>query len=152
MKCEVFEERYDRLEEGAELPLVLALHLARCSKCAARVEFRRRAIELYRLPGSMVDPDLTGRVLAALPYLPRPRREVSLRNWVVSGFILVSSVILVPAQGVFSSVIDSYGPQWMVPFVLVFGLSVAIFGSLFIITHMNELSSRFGIPADRQSR
>lgn len=152
MKCETFEERYDRTEEGAPLPASLAIHLARCPKCAARVEMRRRAILLYRLPASGEGADIVDRVMAALPFLERPRREMPLRNWVVTGLVLSASVVLVPAQGVFSRVIDTYGPQWMLPFVLVFGFSVAIFGAFFIVTHMNELSDRFGLSEGRSAR
>ena len=146
MNCEAFEERYDRAETGAKLSPSLALHLARCPGCSARVEFRRRALELYRLPGP--DPDIASRVLAALPFLPRPHRSVSLRDWILSGLILSASVVLVPAQGVFARVIEVYGNRWTVPFALVFGLSVSVFGSIFILTHMDELSSLLGISGE----
>ncbi len=152
MKCERFEERYDRLDEGSALPASLALHLARCPLCAARLEMRRRALELYRMPGPEGVPDIVDRVMAVLPFLPRPRREISLRNWVISGLFLASSVVLVPAQNVFSRVIDHYGPQWMVPFVLVFGFSVAIFGCFFIVTHMDAISARMGITGGHAPR
>lgn len=147
MKCETFEELYDRAEEGALLSPALALHLARCPRCSARVELRRRALELYRIPGP--EPDLASRVLAVLPFLPRPHRTVSLRNWVLSGLALSASVVLVPAQRVFSLVIEEYGNRWMLPFVLVFGLSLSVFGALFIGTHMDELSGLVGRPRER---
>lgn len=150
MKCEVFEERYDRSEEGAKLSPSLALHLARCPRCSARVELRRRALELYRLPGP--EPDIASRVLAVLPFLPRPRRSVSLRDWILTGLVLAVSVILVPAQRVFSLVIAEYGNHWMLPFVLVFGLLVSIFGSFFIATHMDEFSSLIGRPREKTAR
>lgn len=150
MKCEVFEERYDRAEDGAKLSPALALHLARCPRCAARVELRRRALALYRLP--VPGPDLASRVLAVLPFLPRPHRTVSLRNWILSGLALSASVILVPAQKVFSLVIEEYGNRWMLPFVLVFGLSVSVFGALFIGTHMDELSGLVGRPRAKPAR
>ncbi len=150
MKCEVFEERYDRAEEGAKLSPSLALHLARCPRCAARVELRRRALELYRRPGP--EPDIASRVLALLPFLPRPRRSVSLRDWILTGLVLASSVVLVPAQKVFSLVITEYGNRWMLPFVLVFGLAVSVFGALFIGTHMDELSGLVGRPRTRTVR
>lgn len=150
MKCEAFEERYDRVEEGASLSPALALHLARCPRCAARVELRRRALELYRLPGP--EPDLVSHVLSVLPFLPRPRRTVSLRDWILSGLALSASVILVPAQRVFSQVIEIYGNSWVLPFVLVFGLSVSVFGALFIGTHMDELSGLVGRPRERSVR
>jgi len=149
MNCEVFEERYDCVPEGESLSPSLTLHLARCPRCAARVEMRRRAVELYRMPQPGEEQDIVDRVMAALPFLPRPHREMPLRNWVVAGLVLASSVVLVPAQGVFSGVIDVYGSQWMLPFVLVFGFSVAIFGALFIKTHMDELSDRLGINGER---
>jgi hypothetical protein len=150
MKCEVFEERYDRSEEGAKLSPALALHLARCPRCSARVELRRRALELYRLPGP--EPDMASRVLAALPFLPRPHRTVSLRDWILSGLALSASVVLVPAQKVFSLVIEEYGNRWMLPFVLVFGLAVSVFGALFIATHMDELSGLVSRPRERSAR
>lgn len=150
MKCEIFEERYDRSEEGAKLSPSLALHLARCPRCSARVELRRRALELYRLPGP--DPDIASRILAALPFLPRPRRAVSLRDWILSGLVLSLSIILVPAQGVFSLVIQEYGNRWMLPFVLVFGMAVTVFGALFIGTHMDEMSGLIGRPRERTAR
>ncbi|NLJ47455.1 MAG: hypothetical protein GX430_12975 [Treponema sp.] len=150
MKCETFEELYDRAEEGAPLSPALALHLARCPRCAARVELRRRALELYRIPGP--EPDLASRVLAVLPFLPRPHRTVSLRNWVLSGLALSASVVLVPAQRVFSLVIEEYGNRWMLPFVLVFGLSLSVFGALFIGTHMDELSGLVGRPRAKPAR
>ncbi len=150
MKCEVFEERYDRAEEGAKLSPSLALHLARCPRCAARVELRRRALELYRLPGP--DPDIASRILAALPFLPRPRRTVSLRDWILSGLVLSVSVVLVPAQKVFALVIEAYGNRWMLPFALVFGLAVTVFGALFIGTHMDEMSGMLGWSKGRTAR
>lgn len=150
MNCEVFEERYDRSEDGAKLSPALALHLARCPRCAARVDLRRRALELYRLPGT--GPDIASRVLAALPFLPRPHRSVSLRDWILAGLALSASVILVPAQRVFSLVIEEYGNRWMLPFVLVFGLAVSVFGALFIGTHMDELSGLVGRPREKPAR
>jgi RNA polymerase sigma-70 factor (ECF subfamily) len=56
---------------GRSLSAALAFHLARCPRCAARVELRR-ALDLYRLPPAAGGIDLADRVLAALPFLPAP--------------------------------------------------------------------------------
>lgn len=152
MKCETFEERYDRRAGGATLTPSLALHLARCPRCSARVQMRERALELYRLPGAEGRIDLLDRVMSVLPFLPRPHRAVSLRNWILTGLLLAGSIVIVPAQGVFSGVIDAYGPQWMVPFVLVFGFSMAIFGALFIRTHMDELTALLRLSREGSAR
>jgi hypothetical protein len=71
--------------------------------------------------------------------------EVSFRNWVVAGLVILISL----ATSFFGTdsvrVIPDYASSFLLPIGITIGLVVTAYGALFIGTHLKELSNRFGL-------
>lgn len=152
MLCEYFRDRYDMLDAGQEPGLLLRLHLALCPACRAEAERSRAALAAYRNAEDRAGADrIEERVMAAVRILPRPRRAVSYRDWVVSGIVIAVSMALIPFGDDFNSVKAIFGMSYTLPLMLGLGLVITLYGAVFIATHMEELGPfvRRHLPAPR---
>lgn len=139
MTCAQYDELMDALESPA-LPPDMAAHAASCPSCAARSSAYFAALALYRLPELASAADLSPRISALLPFLPAPRRMVSMRDWLAAGLLLIVGVMLVPLLAEFRLLSASYGSGYTVPLALVLGMSVTIYAGLFIASHLDQLA------------
>jgi hypothetical protein len=139
MTCTQFDALMDSTD-CPPLPPDMAAHAASCQSCAAKAAAFSAALALYRLPELAGGGDLTPRINALLPFLPAPRRVVSMRDWLAAGVLLLISMVLVPLLAEFRLLSASYGSGYTVPLALVLGISVTIYAGLFIISHLEQLA------------
>ena len=139
MTCERFLELLDGLD-NEEMPATMAAHVRSCTACARRTATLQAAMTLYRLPDLAGSGNLAPRVLSMLPFVSAPRRSVSMRNWLGTGFVLLVSMVMVP---MFS--------DFMVPVSIVLGCLVTVYAGLFVMSHLDDFSRRLKEYQGRQA-
>lgn len=147
MRCESFLARYESLDAGEEPGFMLRIHAALCPSCAEKINRMEEALECYRsepdFPGreaaEAASMGLESRVMASISLLPRPKRELRARDWLISGAVIVLSMAMIPFDVNFSHVKEFFGASFALPLSLVLGSVLTLFGAVFIATHIEEL-------------
>jgi hypothetical protein len=152
MNCKEYLDRLDASDEfplsglsrgGLPLDDEQRLHAAACPACARATGRVQAAITAYRLPDLVSSVDLVPRVRDLIPFLPAPRRVVSMRNWLLAGFLLVLSLGGLPLTGGYRSLAQQYGIGFSLPLILVMSGVLTIYIGLFALSHLDELATRF---------
>lgn len=152
MNCTEFLDRLDASDEfptggrsrhGLPLDDEQRLHAATCPSCAKVAEKIQAALVTYRLPDLVSSVDLVPRVRDLIPFLPAPRRVVSMRNWLVAGFLLLLSLGGLPLTGGYRALSSQYGMGFSLPLILVLSGALTIYIGLFALSHLDELATRF---------
>jgi hypothetical protein len=145
MRCERCIDLYIESDNREELPFGARLHVSHCGLCRAEIE----RLESARLGLLSLLPEPAGecsiRIMAAVHLAKRPRREVGFREWIVSFLVLLLSMLLAPLGSDFHWIKALFGTDFLIPFSLFFGVALTIYCALFIASHMDFLSERFGI-------
>lgn len=141
MTCQRFLTLLDGLDNDA-MSIDMMVHARSCQSCAHQYENIRAAISLYQRPEIAESTDLLPGIMASLPYLSPPRRAISMRNWVLSGCILVASIIGVPMLSDFRALRSVYGAGFTLPLALMFGVIVTLYAGVFVISHLDAFSQR----------
>lgn len=151
MNCREFLDSLDRLDTSgtAEPGTAMRAHADSCPSCAAAAASMRAALSLCRLPELALSLDLAPRVSALLPFLPAPRRVVSMRNWLGAGLVLVAGMVLLPLLSTFGALRNAYGPGFTLPLAIVLGLVITCYAVAFIFSHQVDLARRLHL---RQAR
>ncbi len=144
MTCAEFRDRLDRTEGERPRGVDMVAHMARCPGCRGIAGRERTALDLYRAPAVGLERDFVRSVMEVLPFLPRPRREVGLREWGFVGFALVASAVVAASSMEVGAAESAYGVSYILPLGLVFGVAVTIYGLVFIASHLEDLSRTFG--------
>lgn len=146
MRCETFLDRYDLLDAGEEPGMALRLHLARCPSCRDRVAAMDAALAAYREEAAdeaaRLSPEaerLEDHIMAAVRLLPKPKRELHANDWAMAGLVLLGALALIPFDANFGIIKAFFGTSYSLPFALVVGVALTVFGTVFIATHMDEL-------------
>lgn len=147
MKCTEFLDSLDLSDGFRSDSLALdeehTLHTATCPGCARASERVRAAIIAYRLPDLVSSVDLVPRVLDLLPSVPAPRRVVSMRCWLLPGFLLLLSLGSLPMMGDYRALSRQYGMEFTLPLILVLSGALSLYIGLFALSHLDELTTRF---------
>lgn len=147
MKCTEFLDRLDGSDDFCSTSLSLdeeqRLHAATCSGCARAMERVQSALTVYRLPDLVSSVDLVPRFRDLIPFLPVPRRVVSMRNWLFVGFILLLSLGGLPLMGGYRALSYQYGSGFSLPLILVMSGALSLYIGLFALSHLDELATRF---------
>jgi len=144
MRCDHFLFRFDELEPGRRLSPWLAFHLSRCPSCRAQVNAFQSALEAWkrdeaeRFDGYGRLPDMEDRAMAAVRLTVRPKRELTLAQWVFPGLLIASSCVGLP---VFAKIHGVGDDGLFFPLALVFGIGLTALGSVFVGSHADELKA-----------
>jgi len=141
MTCDRFINLLDGLDNEA-LPVEMSVHARSCPACAREAAALKAAVGLFRLPDLASSVSVAPRVAALLPFMPQPRRTVSMRDWLVSGVVIVASVVFLPLLAEFRALKAVYGPGFTLPVSLALGFIVTLYGGMFIMSHLDEFSVR----------
>jgi hypothetical protein len=163
MRCdELLDRVYDEFS-GAPLPLLLRLrirlHCLFCPQCAQELERFQLVRDILRndfLPPAAGFADaVMARLEAENPALFDAAGEpdgaydeaegVSLRFWVVAGFILLFSLSSSFFGMDFIKVAVREGSSYLVPLGITVGAILSCYGAIFIGSHIKELSEKFGL-------
>lgn len=144
MNCTEFLDRLDA-SDGLSTDIELRLHAAACPGCAKLADKLQAAMTAYRMPDLVSSVDLVPRIMDLIPFLPVPRRVVSMRNWLLVGFILLLSLGGLPLMGGYRALSRQYGTGFSLPLFLVMSGMLSLYVGLFALSHLDELATRFNI-------
>jgi predicted anti-sigma-YlaC factor YlaD len=165
MKCERAFNRYLELDKNERVPLMVTAHLLVCPACRTGVramtkaEFRLSsplAVEASQAPffspelspsrACSADPAVAAamaRIVSSGLAYPQIKRPVSFTRWLVTGIVLAAGFAVMPVTfGAWSQSV--FGSSYSVPFYLLSGIAVTIYGGLFIGTNIDFFVKKFG--------
>jgi hypothetical protein len=172
MTCDKAFTRYLGLDKNERVPLSVSLHLIGCPACRTGVRSLTRAELLLAHPLS-VRPDASAHATAthataanvasgdenamiraameriassglSYPDIRDSRGRVSMTRWVVAGCALVAGFAIMPASsmGEWSRLV--FGDAYYLPFSILCGVAVTVFGGLFIGSNIDFFVKKFG--------
>jgi hypothetical protein len=143
-------------EAGSEeaLPLLLRVritaHLFFCGHCAEAARKLAIAQRLMSEDFFPPAPAFEDRIMASIyaeecdePVSVSDTQAVSLRGWVITGFIIVISLAISFFGMDFMKIASTQGQSFLLPVGLTVGFIVTGYGAMFIVSHLKELSDRF---------
>ena len=146
-KCDAFTERFLALDKNERMDAAMKIHALMCRDCHDFIRLYAKAEKLCAEPSQAVlpqdDPTLALIIKKIAPTASQKEEEgvelISLKRWIISGFILVFAVFLF---GVFST-IDGSSKLHMLLF-LCFALFISCYCAFFIGSNLNFFIKRFG--------
>ena len=141
MTCQRFLTLLDGLDNET-MSIDMIAHARSCQICTHEYEILRGSLELYQLPDSAASADLVPGIMTKLQYLSPPRRTISMRNWVLSGLVILASIMVVPMLSDFRALRSVYGAGFTLPLALMFGVVVTLYAGVFVISHLDDFSRR----------
>ncbi|MBP7096913.1 MAG: hypothetical protein KBC36_12610 [Spirochaetia bacterium] len=145
MTCEDFRNRLDRADGTRPRGIDAVAHMARCPACRELATRQATALDLYRAPFAGGERDFVRSVMEVLPFLPKPRREVGLREWAMVGLALAGSSIVAAVSLEAGLAEKAFGTSYVLPLGIVFGLALTAYGLVFIASHLELLAKTFHV-------
>ncbi|HPS43071.1 MAG TPA: hypothetical protein PK542_01145 [Treponemataceae bacterium] len=161
MTCDKAFARYLELDKNERVPLQVTLHLIGCPACRTGVRRLTRAehslarplsARTGAMPAAPAAEDAAVRAamerIAAsglsYPDVRDSRGRVSMTRWVVAGCALVAGFAIMPASsmGEWSRLV--FGDAYYLPFSILCGVAVTVFGGLFIGSNIDFFVKKFG--------
>jgi hypothetical protein len=127
------------------------IHLFICPRCARELKNLEEAQEILRTGFFLPPPDLEEPIMSRI-YEECPETEekhyeipagVSFRGWVITGLVVLFSLVTSFFGMDFERVAASQGSSFLLPVGLTIGIVLTGYGALFIGSHLKELSERF---------
>jgi hypothetical protein len=157
----VIEKIYEAGELSALTRLRIAFHLACCKECAQAAGRYAYAQDILRRDFfadgadgkeesvadyvmSMISKEETASAHDAAEL---PPEILSIRNWIISGVIIIASLTASFFGMDFGSLVKDFGGGFTIPLAITIGIVITAYGAVFIGNHLKELSKRFGLPA-----
>jgi hypothetical protein len=158
MTCEKAFNEYLSLDKDERIPLSVTLHLLVCPVCRTGVRKLTRAEKVLAAPlvpvlakDSVSDPVVAAAmariVSSGLVYQPVQDEEcqITLVRWFIAGVALAAGFAVIPFTSVGEWSKFVFGTSFSVPFYLLCGIAVAVYGGLFIGTNIDFFVKKFGI-------
>ncbi|MDR2376794.1 MAG: peptidoglycan-binding protein [Treponema sp.] len=163
MRCDDLFDRVYEFSRMADLPLLfrlqIRLHCLFCPQCARELERFRLVQAVLRNdflpPGADFADAVMARLEAENPALFDAEEGldgiydetegVSLRFWVVTGFILLFSLSSSFFGMDFIKAAVRESSSYLLPLGITIGAVLTCYGAIFIGSHIKELSERFGL-------
>ena len=145
-------------EEDGCMPLIsqinIWVHTFFCEDCALKIEQYETAKILmreYSFPSSPgLEDSIMNRIAAeeaaenAETFYSVPG-GISTRGWVISGLIIIVSLVTAFFGLDFKNLATEWGMSFMLPIGITIGIVLTTYCALFIGSHLKELSERFGL-------
>ncbi len=162
MTCDRAFDRYMALDKNERVPLRVTFHLVGCPACRTAVRTMTRAEVLLARPlapspvaashaSATADPVILAAMerirLSGLAYpdLSGDEGRVSMTRWVVAGVALIAGFGIQSgtALGDWSRLV--FGNSYSIPFSILCGVAVTVFGGLFVGSNIDFFVKKFGI-------
>jgi hypothetical protein len=134
--------------------LEIALYIVFSSRYTAKYIRLEAARDILRsdffppLPDAGIEDSIMDLIsMETVEELPDTRNscEVSFRGWVITGLIVLVSLATSLFGTDFVRTIPDFALAFLLPVGITIGIIVTVYGALFIGSHLEELSDRFGI-------
>lgn len=129
--------------------LQIRLHTLFCSDCAQKIELYHAARVTMREDFFPYSPNMEESIMdriAAEKFEEQPNSVpgvLSTRGWVIAGLIIFISFITAFFGMDFQNVVNETGTSFLLPVGILFGIVLTIYCSIFIGSHLKELTERF---------
>jgi hypothetical protein len=154
----VYEYAGDKQGNEMSMPLFCQvqvwIHTFFCQDCAQKIERFEAArfimCEDFFPPSPNLEESIMTKVSAekelveAEPSFTSPGR-LSTRGWVITGLIILVSLVTVFFGLDFQNLASESGMSIMLPMGITIGIVLTTYGAFFIGSHLKELSERFGL-------
>jgi hypothetical protein len=158
MTCDSAFDRYLELGKDERVPLQVTLHLFACPACRTAVRRLTRAESIMSAPlrspdsppGDPVIRAAIERIRAAglsYPEVADDLGRVSMTRWLVALFALAAGFAIVPSSSIGQWSRLVFGDAYYLPFYILCGVAVTVFGGLFVGSNIDFFVKRFGITA-----
>lgn len=135
-KCGSVMDCFFSLDKGERLPFSSSMHLFFCKSCRTKVRLLTKAEKLAGKPllqkVSLEDVSLSEKIRNADPSWLKNLKPVSMRRWVLSGFLMILLLVL---SGIFFE--RTQNVSYLTWFYAVVGGAVTVYCSAFIAVNMD---------------
>jgi hypothetical protein len=161
MTCNDLLDKVYEYSGESTLPLPLRLqiwlHCLVCPQCAQELERFHLAQDILRNDFLPPGADFADAIMTQLESLSQLEtggepdtggmygEGVSLRRWIITGFVLLFSLSSAFFGMDFIKVAAREGPSYLLPLGITIGAALSCYGAIFIGSHVKELSERFGL-------
>jgi hypothetical protein len=161
MNCERVLEKVYEMDDSMSLltRIRIGLHIITCPDCAQEVERFEVCRDILRndfFPTSILDaaPSLEDTVMAMAAAeednaMEQESVEISggfsTRGWVIAGLVMLVSLATIFFGLDFNKVAVASGMSFMIPIGITIGMALTCYGALFIGSHLDEFTERFGL-------
>ena len=130
------------------------LHTIICPNCAQEIERYQATRNIMREDFFPPSPDLENAIMAKVKVedvLPETEESyasvggLSIRGWVITGFIILLSLATVFFGLDFQKVADETGTSFLLPIGITIGIMLTSYGAFFVGSHLKEFSERFDL-------
>ena len=151
----------DMVYDEEPMPLVnqiqVSLHAFFCPACAQEIEQYQAARSVLKIDFfPAVSEYLEESIMTKIEIKEKQAQEsynfqnaipggLSTRGWVITGLIIMISLVTAFFGLDFRSLADESGMSFMLPMGITIGIVLTTYGALFIGSHLKELSERFGL-------
>jgi hypothetical protein len=129
----------------------IEFHLFHCAHCAEELEKLEQARDVIKTSFfAAPPPQLEDRIMAEIEqeaqeeYIPAAA-GVTFRGWVITGLVIFISLATASLGMDFSRLAEALGSSFLLPVGITVGMVITGYGALFIGSHLEELSDRFGL-------
>jgi hypothetical protein len=136
-----------------QLRLRIRLHSFFCPQCAQEIERFELSQDILRSDFFPPAPNFVEAVMlqirkeedAVAPIIREAEAGISFTGWVITGIVLLVSLVSVFFGADFIKIVNFEGNSFLLPVGITIGAALTCYGALFIGSHLEELSHRFGI-------
>jgi hypothetical protein len=138
--------------------LAIAFHLLWCKKCIrdlARYENAREIMrsEFFANEGESVADYVMSAIgeegrVASDSFASLPPEILPIRNWIISGVIIISALTTSFFGMDFNSLVHDFGNNFTIPLAITIGTVITAYIALFIGKHLKKLSELFGLTTN----
>ena len=147
----------DRSDTPLLNQILISIHTFFCPSCAEKINRYNAASAFMKedflpeiLPESRSFLEIENKIMSEIDLEEQPEKNYSAqgfstRSWVISGLILLISLVTAFFGLDFKNLASASGMSFMLPMGITIGIILSIYGALFIGSHLKELSERFGL-------
>jgi len=151
----------DEYGYGVSLPALIriqiSMHSFFCSECARRIKIYENARNILSKDFFPVSPDIEDSIMAKIKTeeeLSETEEMFSMpggfstRSWVIAGVALAFSLVIAFFSLDYQNLSEKIGISFILPMGITIGIILTTYGALFIGSHLQELSARFGLNGE----
>jgi hypothetical protein len=155
----VIEKIYENESHSVFERLAIAFHLLGCKKCVDDLARYETAREIMRndffsndnesvadYVMSMIGEEQNAAASDLLADLPP--EILPIRNWIISGVIIIAALTTSFFGMDFDSLTHDFGDNFTIPLAITIGIIITAYIALFIGKHLTKLRELFGLSTD----
>jgi hypothetical protein len=159
----VIEKIYENESLSVFERLAIAFHLLGCKKCVHGLARYENAREIMRNDFLTDEGESVADYVMAIigeeeravapdpladPFVNLSPEILPIRNWIISGVIIISALTTSFFGMDFNSLVHDFGNNFTIPLAITIGTVITAYIALFIGKHLKKLSDLFGLSAN----